>query len=184
MSRIPRLQRQALNEQQRELYEQITGGPRAAGPQLFALTDRDGGLRGPFNALLLSPEVGGALQAVGIALRYRSTLSARLRELAILAVAAHWDSAFEWHAHERIARSVGIAQPELDAVRIGDAASLPPIDAIALRLVREMMSGDVGDDEYAEAVAVLGEKVIFELSTIVGYYGTLALQLKLFRVSV
>ncbi|WP_052768660.1 hypothetical protein [Streptomyces humi] len=38
------------------------------------------------------------------------------------------------------------------------------------------------DAWYAEARAALGEAVLFELSTLVGYYATLALQLRLFGV--
>ena len=54
-----------LNEEQREVYRAVTCGPRAAGPQAFALTDGEGRLRGPFNAMLLSPPVGLAVQALG-----------------------------------------------------------------------------------------------------------------------
>ncbi len=38
--------------------------------------------------MLLAPAVGGALAALGEAIRYRSSLTARTREIAILAVAA------------------------------------------------------------------------------------------------
>lgn len=54
-----------LDAEQRALYDAITGGPRASGPQHFALTSDDGALRGPFDAFLLSPAVGGALQGLG-----------------------------------------------------------------------------------------------------------------------
>jgi 4-carboxymuconolactone decarboxylase len=47
-----------LDPAQRELYETITGGPRAAGPSPFALVDAAGRLNGPFNAMLLAPELG------------------------------------------------------------------------------------------------------------------------------
>ena len=77
-----------LNDDQLEVYNAIAGGPRAGGP--FALTNDDGSLRGPFNAMVLSPAIGLALQSVGAAVRYRSTLTDRAREMAILVVAAHW----------------------------------------------------------------------------------------------
>jgi hypothetical protein len=51
------------------LYEQITTGPRANGPQQFPLTRADGSLTAPFGALL-SARLGKALQAVGAAIRY------------------------------------------------------------------------------------------------------------------
>ncbi len=43
--------------------------------------------------------------------------------------------------------------------------------------------GDLDDTAYADALAVLGEPGLFELLTLVGYYATLALQLRVLRVS-
>ncbi|MGH8829359.1 MAG: carboxymuconolactone decarboxylase family protein, partial [Jiangellaceae bacterium] len=99
-----------MRSDQLELYHDIVGGKRASGPQHFALTRDDGGLNGPFNAFLLVPSVGRALQSVGSALRFDGTLSDRIRELAILQVAAHWDSMFERAAHENVGRSVGLTE--------------------------------------------------------------------------
>ena len=45
-----------------------------------------------------------------------------------------------------------------------------------------VLAGDLDDDAYAGAVAELGEAGVFELTTLVGYYATLALQLRVFRV--
>jgi 4-carboxymuconolactone decarboxylase len=45
-----------------------------------------------------------------------------------------------------------------------------------------VQDGDLDDGQYAEAVAALGEAGVFELTTLVGYYATLALQLRVFRV--
>ena len=58
-----------LDEEQREVYRAIACGPRAQGPQEFALTDEEGRLLGPFNAMLLSPPVGLGVQALGAAVR-------------------------------------------------------------------------------------------------------------------
>ena len=95
IERLPRLAPEALTGDQRALYDAITSGPRAQGPQHFALAAQDGTLNGPFNALLYSPALGEALQEVGAAVRYRTGLTDRARELAILLVAARWHSAFE-----------------------------------------------------------------------------------------
>lgn len=173
-----------LSPEQRDLYDQIAHGPRSSGVQHFALTDGDGVLNGPFNAFLLSPSLGEAVQAVGARLRYRSGMSDRIRELGILEVAAHWESPFEWTAHEPIARSVGLAD-EIDLVRQRAANTLTdPAERVALDVVRRMLTaGDLDDATYAEAVDVLGESQVFELSTLVGYYSLLALQMRVFRVS-
>src|SRR5215212_11531359 len=102
-----------LVAEQRALYDEIASGPRSAGPQLFELVDRQGRLNGPFGIMLHSPAVGSALQAVGAAVRYRSVLSDRVRELAILAVAAHWDSDFERYSHVPLARHAGLTGAEV-----------------------------------------------------------------------
>ena len=43
-------------------------------------------------------------------------------------------------------------------------------------------SGDLDEPAYAALLDALGERGIFELTTLVGYYRTLALQLRVFRV--
>ena len=171
-----------LTDAQRALYGAITGGPRAAGPQHFALTADDGSLNGPFDALLLSPAVGTALQEVGAAIRYRTDLSDRARELAILLVAARWDSAFERESHEAIARAIGFTDAELEALRKEDPAAFSGAEELIARTVIALLDGDLDDGEWHAAASVLGEAVVFELTTLVGYYSTLALQLRVFRV--
>lgn len=171
-----------LDEEQTELYRAIAGGPRAAGPQAFALTDAEGRLRGPFNAMLLSPTVGLAVQAVGAAVRYGSVLGARARELAILAVAAHWNSAFEREAHEAVGRTAGLTDPEMAALRTGAVPELAdPAERAVLGATRTLLRrGELSDEEYADTVSAVGERGLFELTTLVGYYGTLALQMRVF----
>ncbi|WP_369174789.1 carboxymuconolactone decarboxylase family protein [Streptomyces sp. R28] len=149
-----------LDEQQSEVYRAITCGPRATGPQVFALTDEEGRLRGPFNAMLLSPPVG----------------------LAVLVVAAAWGSAFERQAHEALGRACGLTGPELDALRAGALPDLlDPAERAALRAADALTrTGALSDQEYSETVAAWGERGLFELTTLVGYYVLLALQLRVF----
>lgn len=182
--RLHKLDPAALDDQQREVYDAVAGGPRAAGPQLFRLVDSDGGLEGPFNAFLLQPRLGLALQAVGSAVRYETSLTDRAREIAILVVAVHRDSAFEWHAHEAVGRHVGLSDDELEALRehryddLSDA-----VERVVARTAHLLLEvGDLDDVAYASAVDALGLARVFELLTLVGYYDTLALQLRVFRV--
>ena len=56
-------------------------------------------------------------------------------------------------------------------------------EACVLRVSRALLEdGDLGDAAYADAVSVLGEAGMIELSTVIGYYSMVALQLRLFRV--
>ena len=182
-ARIPKLDPSSLDHEQRSLYDAITGGRRAQGPQLFRLVDAAGRLEGPFNAFLLQPRLGSALQALGSAVRYDTGLDDRCREIAILVVATHWQSAFEWYAHEAVARSAGLGDAELAAVRDGRHAALAGREAVVARTVAALVArGDLDDAEYREAVGQVGAAGLLELLTLVGYYATLALQLRVFRV--
>jgi 4-carboxymuconolactone decarboxylase len=42
--------------------------------------------------------------------------------------------------------------------------------------------GDLDDERFERAVALLGLPTLFELVTLVGYYSLLAVQLRVFRV--
>jgi 4-carboxymuconolactone decarboxylase len=184
--RLRKLEVSELDDEQRALYQDMVGGPRGQGPQLFALRDETGSLEGPFNAMLLSPPLGSALQALGARVRYSSRLGDRGRELAILAVGYAWNSGFEIYAHERIARAAGLTEAELAAVRSGRFAALrDPVERAVAALAHALVTrSDLNDEEYQAGCRTLGEDGLFELTTLVGYYATLALQLRVFRVPV
>lgn len=172
--RFPLLRPAAMDPEQRGLYEEITAPPRADGP--FRIRHDDGTLAGPFNALLHAPAIGQAVQQLGAALRFGGALPDRTRELAICAVAASLDAGYEWYAHSRVARSVGVTDAELGQVRIGtvpDTAS--DREAAALLLTRELLAeAGVSDRTHALALQQLGHSGITELTVLVGYYRTLA----------
>ncbi len=182
-SRLAGLDPESLTPGQRAVYDAVVGGRRAAGPQLFRLTDDDGRLLGPFNAFLLQPRIGGPLQALGTALRYDGSLTDREREIAILLVAAHHDSAFEWTSHAAVGRHVGLANGEIAAIRGADATLFRGVERAVVSTTRLLLTeGDLDDSAYDEAIGSLGEAGLFELTTLVSYYAALALQLKIFRV--
>ena len=186
MSRLPLLREDQLDEAQRAIYDGIAKGPRASGPQRFRLRHDDGSLTGPFNALLYAPRVGAALSDVGEAIRYGSGLSARLRELAILAVAAAKRADFEWYAHEPIAHAAGIDDAVIAELKAGGTPVLhDPTEAAGMALVAALVAGErVGDSLFARAEAALGTDGVVELTALVGYYLTLALLLDVVDVGV
>lgn len=172
-----------LDGERLAVYRSITEGPRAQGPRLFELVSDSGTLLGPFNEFLLSPRLGDALQRLGAAIRYESGLSGRVREMAILVVAAAWDSAFERYAHEAVGRAAGLTEAELAALAEQAPLDLDdPHEAAALRLTRALVAGDVDDETWAACVPPLDRETVFELTALVGYYSTLALQMRVFRV--
>ena len=186
MTRTPGLRPDDLDDEQRALYDSITGGPRSTGPQPIALTDDEGRLHGPFDLMLLSPTFGTSVQKLGARIRFGGGLSARERELAIVAVGGAWDSGFELYAHRAIGAQVGLTESELTAAENGDDAGFGDarervVVATAAALARHR---DLDDAAYAAAVEALGDQVLYELTTLVGYYALIALQLRVYRVAV
>jgi 4-carboxymuconolactone decarboxylase len=183
--RLTVLSSDQMTPEQAGLYREILNGPRGQGPRAVLLSTGAGGLAGPFNAMLYAPEVGHALQELGAAIRFRTQLTSRVREMAILVVAQAWNSEYERDSHEPIAREAGLTDPEIEALRAGvDPGFADEQERVAYAVVRALTGpADLDDQEYATAVAALGEQALVELSTLVGYYATLALQLRIFRVS-
>lgn len=181
--RLSRLAPDELDAGQRALYDELTGGARAAGPQRFPLTDARGRLLGPFDVMLRNPPVGTALQALGARLRYAGGLTDRARELVILAVAAHYGSRFEADAHERVGAAAGLTQAQLADLRAGREPEVPdPYEAAALGAARALLqTSDLSDPEYDRYSAQLPAAQLFEVVCLVGYYGTLALAMRAFR---
>jgi 4-carboxymuconolactone decarboxylase len=182
--RLPALNPDDLDHEQRDVYEAIVGGPRPA--NIFSFLDEEGRLLGPFNAMLYSPAVGGPLQELGAALRFRTSFTKREREIATLVMAARLRSDYEWYAHERIGRQAGLSEAELTALRTGaDPVLSDARERIIYEAARALTAdGDLSAPMFAEAVASLGRGAVVELVTLVGYYSTLALQLRVFRVGV
>ena len=186
--RLAVLSSDEMTAEQKDLYREILSGPRGQGPRAVPLASGAGGLAGPFNAMLYAPPVGHALQELGAAIRFRSELPPRIREMAILVVAQAWDSAYERASHEPIGREAGLTDQEIEALRGGtDPGFADKQEQAAYSVVRALTgldpnTADLDDEQYDTAVAALGERALVELSMLVGYYATLALQMRIFRV--
>ena len=174
-----------LDEERLALHSLIANGPRRAQARV-PLVDDQGRLLGPFGPILFSPRIGTAVQQVGAALRFDSDLPPRLRELAILTVAAHEGSEFEWTAHEDAARDAGVSTEQLQSLLDGAVPdSLDAAELCAVRVTRALLTDRVlGDDLYQEALAVLGQGALAALVWLVGYYSMLALALATFRPAI
>jgi 4-carboxymuconolactone decarboxylase len=77
---------ETMDADQRRVYDKVVSGKR-------------GVVRGPLRAALLNPELADHWQAMGELLRYRTSLSPRQSELAILVTARACRAPFEWYAH-------------------------------------------------------------------------------------
>lgn len=185
--RLMRLTPNFLKADQMDIYLRIRYGPRGQGTQVFRLLGDDEALEGPFNAWLLSPPVGSALEHFGDAMRFACTIAPRWREIAILTVGTYWGSSYERYAHEAVARQVGLSDEEIRMIRLGRELQLmDDKETLVAQLSWAMLEhrGTVEDELYLLAKSLLGEVALFEITVLVGYYSMLALQLEVFRVSV
>jgi 4-carboxymuconolactone decarboxylase len=184
VTRLPRLRPSELDDEQRPVYAAITEGRRSAGPALFETVAADGSLQGPFNAMLHAPRLGLALQRVGEVLRFESSLPARARELAILAVAAATRCEYEWYAHTAVARHLGVPEEVPAALAAGRRpAGVDAVEAAVLDLIAVVLpGGPVPDAAHAAARDVLGEQGVVEVVALCGYYRLLADLLRTFEV--
>jgi 4-carboxymuconolactone decarboxylase len=165
-----------LDDDQRALYDELRTGPRAEARRPAGPVDGEGRLTGPFNAMLHAPAVGRPLQRLGAALRYESSLRDDVRESVICLVAGVHRSSYELHAHTGLARRAGVPDEVLTALVRGD---VPAGAGPAVRLAHALLTGVEPADSPIDD---LGPTQVFEVSSLVGYYTTLAWQLRLFGV--
>ena len=181
--RLPWLAPSDLDDEQRRVYDLIVGGPRSQSTRASALVDELGRLEGPFNAMLVDPTVGEAVQNLGAVIRYSTNLAARTREIAILVVAGSAKSNFEWHAHAHLGRAAGITEGELAAIlEEREAPTFDETERLVWQVARMLVTNrDLDDETFARAESELGLTVMMDLVVLVGYYELLARSLRVWR---
>jgi len=184
MSRLATILPAEFTEAQQTLYNNITGGKRSSQSAVNSFVNEEGGLRGPFNVMLYSPILGDAYQRLGSAIRFEGALPPELRELAILTVGAKWQAEYEWWAHEKIARDMGLDPVVIAGIKAG---KLPKSASLEEQTVYDfacelMAQHTVSDVRYQGAVASLGESGVAELVIILGYYTLISMTLNVFEV--
>lgn len=162
--RFPELTSDQMSPRQREVAARIAEGPR-------------GGIRGPFLALLHNPELADVIQQVGSYLRFRSTISPALIELAILLVARHWTCQFEWFAHERVARTkTDLADGIIRAIQRDEIPHDLTDDERVVHdyVLGTLRAGTPSGPVFDEAVQRFGRAGALDLTALCGYYSTIA----------
>lgn len=168
MADLPLLAPAAMDPAQRELYDTITGGPRAHSP--VPPVDGHGHLTGPFNALLYAPGLGEAVQQLGARIRFALSLSDRERELATLLVAGRARCGYELFAHTVLASAAGVEPDVIESLSRGEIPDLPDArERAVLRLCSQLV-----EDPHEATAGDLGTRTLVELTVLVGYYQLLA----------
>ncbi|MFM2130005.1 MAG: hypothetical protein RL477_1551, partial [Pseudomonadota bacterium] len=147
-------------------------------------SDTYAGLLGPGGIRLHSPRLAVTQTPNNRYIRREAGITARERELAILAVARELDSEFEWMAHEEPALKAGIPAEMIEVVRVrGPLGKLPAADAALLRLAREAFGErKVSKETYAAAFNLFGARKLIDIVQLMGNYAGTALILTVFDV--
>lgn len=171
--RLQPLSPEQMSAEQQRVAQTIVAGPR-------------GSVRGPFVALLRSPELADRIRALGDYVRFESGLPPLLRELAILVVARFWSAHYEWHAHRQAALKAGMKPEISDSIAQGRRPpSLASDEALIYDFVSQLLNKrDVSDEIYRAAVERFGEKALIELIGTAGYYSLISLVLNANRTPV
>ncbi len=171
-SRFPELTPQTMTPEQRRVAEAIQSGPRGAG------------LRGPFNALLRSPELADLVQRVGAYVRFGSSIPARLNELAIIVTGRKWTAQYEFYAHRRLAIEAGLRAEIADAVAQGRRPeNMAEDEAEVYDFATELLNtGEVSDAAFARVKARFGDRGVVDLIGACGYYSLVSMVLNVAQV--
>ena len=172
MSRLPEITAADLNaEQQKSLA------------QLHTVISHTG-LGGPFSVWLRMPGIGPAIVDLFVTMRNHAKLDRRRFELMTLVVIRRWSAQFAWWAHGPRAAQLGIPQAAVDAIRTNKPATLAREDEkVVYDVTTELMDKHaLSDATYARAKSVLGEAVLIELITSIGFYNMVGVTLRSFEV--
>jgi len=121
---------------------------------------------------------------MGDAILIKTKLNPKFREMAILRSAAILDCDYEFQAHIRYGKQVGMTDEEIEAIKDWEKSKLfNETERAVLRFVDEVARGGrVKDKTFSDLKRYLDEQEMVELTLTVGYYGMLARLLLAFQV--
>ena len=183
--RLPLADPATLTPAQRELYDQLIGSWVVFTDKLgIRSTTEDGRLIGPFNALLLHPDVTAKLLEFQVAESTNTGLSPSVREVVIIVLGAVYRADYELYAHTSVARTAGLADEHVAALAAGDIPEgLGAHEKLAARLTHALATRHrVDDGLYREAESAFGAKGLFDIAAVMGVYHTVCTMLNLFEV--
>ncbi|HBP28127.1 4-carboxymuconolactone decarboxylase [Advenella sp. S44] len=171
MQRLPMLDPSEMSAEQAAACEAARTGPR-------------GKIPAPMIAWLRNPELARRAQDLGALLRFDTSLTPRLTELAILVCARHWTSHHEWTAHKKLALQAGLEPATIDAIADHRAPAFTEVnEKIVYVISREVLSsGQLSPTHYTEGIQALGERGLVELVAILGYYCLVSITLNCFEI--
>jgi alkylhydroperoxidase family enzyme len=107
---------------------------------------------------------------IGLASIHDTELDPALREMVIVRQAYHDKAEYELFHHLSIARSAGVSEEKLEALRTGDYSTLPANERALLRFTDEVVKNAPSDEAVAEMQAHFSVPLMFETTLLIGHY--------------
>ena len=131
--------------------------------------------------LLRHPKLARNFLRFNFHLLYGTTLSPRLRELAVLRVALLSGCDYEWRHHVTLGRDAGLSDDDITGIERGEASD--EIDQAVLTAVDELRrNSTVSDATWTTLSGHLDEHQMMDLVFTIGCYGVLAMAINTFGV--
>jgi 4-carboxymuconolactone decarboxylase len=168
MERFPVLRKTELDAEQRALWDELTLGPRGfytGGPQAERLPDL-------YNAWLQFPEFGELMLRLGDAIRARTDLPGKLRELVVLTTSAQLGARVEYDFHVAFAQNEGLSDALIEAIGEGRK---PPFADDAERIIYEaniqlLRTAAMTPQTREEVIGEIGYRGLMQLIATVTLY--------------
>lgn len=150
------------------------------------LNGERGGLNGPFNVLLRSPEMGDLAQQFGAAARFHSSLPKQLNEMVIMITGRYFTSQYEFQAHHRLALQAGLSAAVADSIAQGKRpVGMSKEEAVVWDFCWELLTTkQVSDAHFQAAKDAFGERGIVDMIGVMGWYSTVSMALNVDRYPV
>ena len=167
-SRLPLILKDSLDAEGRRIFEAINGKDGNT-PRL-----------GPPASTMHSLAAAEPYDRLNQLLRSANVIGPQFFEISTLVPAREFNQQYEWTAHERGARRVGVADEVIDVIKHGRPTSgLPEKEATAIEFGRAMLRGNrqVPPELFAKMVALFGERGTIEITMVMGDYAMTAMLL-------
>ena len=139
-------------------------------------------LRNVHRTIATNPGVLRAFRGFMAGVREATDLTARQRELIILAAAAGAEARYEWHQHVRHGLAAGLSEEEMRAIGAGEFDAFGDDEAALLAYVDAYVRGEMSDDHHAALAERFDPEDLVAIGMLAGGYLALARALKAFGV--
>jgi 4-carboxymuconolactone decarboxylase len=139
-----------------------------------------------FRMLAGSERLLKAFVDLGNQILFHSALDPVLRELAIIRVGVLSGSSYEVNQHDRVARSIGVPDDVIAALRVGpDHPVFDDRQRLVLRFTDDVVANvRAGDDTFGRLVETLSLREVQELTVTIGYYMLVSRFLETFGIEI